>query len=172
MRFHKIISVTLAAMVTAVLASMAFSQDRGGGLGRTPADPEQYKALMEKYRKDTDKMYQNTVGATDEDWKVLGPKVEKVSTQKKNLDYLFVGTFPEGHPDELKPPADLTTAAQNLSKLLANKDSKNEDIQAAMKVLRDAKAKAKEDLQKSRAALKELLTLKQEAMMVLNGLLD
>jgi Spy/CpxP family protein refolding chaperone len=59
-----------------------------------------------------------------------------------------------------------------LQTTLDNKDAKPEEIKAKLTALRDARNKAKEDLTKAQADLKELLTQRQEAVLVNMGLLD
>jgi predicted S18 family serine protease len=62
--------------------------------------------------------------------------------------------------------------AQELSTLLQNKDAKPEDIKAALAAYRDARTKAKAELEKAQKDLRDLLTVRQEAVLVSMGTLD
>ena len=63
-------------------------------------------------------------------------------------------------------------ASQDLRTALENKDSTPDQIKAKLTALRDARAKAKEDLTKAQAELKELITVRQEAVLVSRGMLE
>ena len=54
----------------------------------------------------------------------------------------------------------------------AEKDAKPEEIKAKLAALRDAREKAKKDMTQAQADLRELLTQRQEAVMVMMGFLD
>jgi len=62
--------------------------------------------------------------------------------------------------------------AAALSKVLSAKESSTEQIKASMKTLREARAKQQAELQQARQNLREVLSIKQEARLVLAGLLD
>ena len=63
-------------------------------------------------------------------------------------------------------------ASADLHKLLENKDAKPEDLKKALTTLRDARAKAKAELDKARKDLQEVLTVRQEAALALTGVLE
>lgn len=62
--------------------------------------------------------------------------------------------------------------SRDLRELLANKEAKAEEIKARLTALRGAKEQERQDLVKARQSLRQLMTLRQEAVLVLNGLLD
>src|SRR2546427_508890 len=68
--------------------------------------------------------------------------------------------------------SDVAKAQAALRTVLDNKDSKPEEIKAALAALRDAKDKSKTTLATAQKELKELLTQRQEAVMVNMGYLD
>lgn len=132
------------------------------------------KRIFRQVRDSFEKHLRDRLGTTDDEWKVLLPKIEKVSKLGQEA-----GTakwwLPDAEPPDLtKPPTqtDMMKASQNLQKILINPDVKTEDLQAAMKAYRDAKAATKEKLVKAQAELKELLTVKQEATLLSMGLLE
>lgn len=186
-------TIFLAMAVTALIfAGVAISQD---GLGRTggdaggtastehvvitpkvETDPERIKeieALMEQNRKQASEAARNEIGATNEEWSVLEAKVMKIKELQiqETVGIRTISVNGAAMPTD-DQDTDLLKATAALCKLLANKDSKPEDIKAALESYRRAKAKAKEDLVKARKELKELLTVKQEAKLVLKGLLE
>jgi DNA repair exonuclease SbcCD ATPase subunit len=139
-------------------------------------DPEQIQKILEGVRKQLQTRLKEALGATDEEWQVLGPKIEKV--QKLMLQSgdggmamarLGMGGVNTGGGTE---QTEVQKKLQALQELRKNKDASTEDIRAALKDYRDAKAKAKAELEKARAELRELLTVKQEAQLVLMGLLE
>jgi hypothetical protein len=62
--------------------------------------------------------------------------------------------------------------ARDLQQTLDNKDATAEQIKAKMQVLRDAKTKAREQLAAAQNDLKEMVTTRQEAVLVGMGLLE
>ena len=127
-------------------------------------DPNSYRKMMSDFQK-------RQLGATDEEWTVLEPKLEKV--QKLNnevrngamMGMYMMGPMGAGESDVAK-------AARELAKVLKNKDASPGDIKSAVTALRDAKAKAKIELEKAQKELKELLTIRQEALLIQQGQLD
>ncbi len=63
-------------------------------------------------------------------------------------------------------------ATQDLTTTLEDKDAKPEDVKAKLEAYRAAKTAAKADLTKAQDDLKSVLTAKQEAALVEDGLLD
>ncbi|GAH53653.1 unnamed protein product, partial [marine sediment metagenome] len=46
--------------------------------GRGPRDPEQMRQRMEEFRQRMAERMRESFGATEDEWKVLGPRIEKV----------------------------------------------------------------------------------------------
>jgi Spy/CpxP family protein refolding chaperone len=70
------------------------------------------------------------------------------------------------------PTNDVQDKTKALSDALDNKDSDPKDIAQKLAGLRDARVKAKAELVKAQEDLKALLTSRQEAMLVMRGMLD
>ena len=139
-------------------------------------DPEQIQRLIGDVRKQLETRLKETLGATDEEWQILGPKVEKVQAltlQNGNagmaLGRLGMGGVNLGGGTE---QTDAQKKLQALEELLKTKDASPEAVAAALKEYRDAKAKAKAELEKARTELRELVTVRQEALLVNMGLLE
>jgi hypothetical protein len=137
------------------------------------------------------------LGATDDEFKALQPKIEKVQQLQRDLNAGRMRGFggrgqggpggqgggqPGGQPGATPaagadtattPPASpVVTANRDLQTMLENKDAKPEEIKAKLDALRAAKTKVREELTKAQAELKELLSQRQEAVLVTNGTLD
>jgi Spy/CpxP family protein refolding chaperone len=61
---------------------------------------------------------------------------------------------------------------RELREVLADKEAKPEEIKAKLTAFRAAKEQARQELVKARQDLRQLMTLRQEAVLVVNGLLD
>jgi ElaB/YqjD/DUF883 family membrane-anchored ribosome-binding protein len=143
---------------------------------------------MEQFRQQMADRMKQALGATDEEWKVLQPRVEKVQTlsrQSRGGGPGFMssrggpgggpggsGSSNRGGPPSDQPQSDVEKAAGALQKVLDNKDAGVEEIKAALAALRDARAKAKQELETARKELREVLTVRQEAQCVAMGLLE
>jgi len=177
--------LAVVAVVGIGFVGMAISQDS------RPAGPDWRNMSREERQAQMSKMMQERMGATDDEWKVLQPKIQKVRDLQQASGGGFGGGFgmrgprgnrpgggagadtaaPAADPNAPKP-SDAQKASQDLRKLLENKDAKPEDLKAALKTLRDARAKAKAELDKARKELQEVLTVRQEAALVSAGVLE
>jgi Spy/CpxP family protein refolding chaperone len=97
----------------------------------------------------------------------------------------YPATFAEGPgpepPGELRRPdgdvrrtrlGAVEKAAQELQELLAGESPNTDQIKAKLTAYRTVKEKAKKDLAKAQQDLKQIVTVKQEATLVLMGLLN
>jgi peptidoglycan hydrolase CwlO-like protein len=75
-------------------------------------------------------------------------------------------------PETALEQSDIGKAVQKLRTTLDNKDAKADDIKAALKAVREAREKVKEQLTKAQGEVRELVTARQEAELLLLGLLD
>ncbi len=132
----------------------------GGRGGRSGFDQGQFWQQM------IDRLKQE-LSATEEQAKALQPKLEKL-VQLRTNSYGSRG-FRSDDPPSTNP---VDIAARELSTLLKNKDAKPEEITAKLKALRDVRAKALEEQRQVQKEIKELLTPRQEAVMVMNGWLE
>jgi hypothetical protein len=134
------------------------------------------KKMMAEFRKQAETRMKEAMGATDEEWTVLQPKIEKVAIALAQSAGGVMGRmgamFSVGGADDPNKVPDVTAKSQALQKILQNKEAKTEDILAALKEYRDARDKAKEELVKAQKELKEVLTARQEAQLVAMGLLE
>lgn len=153
----------------------------GGGRGGRNFDPAAWRQRM------MDNLKQQ-LGTTDDEFKALEPKIEKVTTLGRDMmgGRGMFGRGGRGGPGgpggqggpgagAAPDPATMTPVAkarQELQTVLENKDAKAEDIKAKLATLREAKAKTREDLKVAQKELTELLTQRQEAVLVEMGILE
>jgi hypothetical protein len=192
-----------AVALSGVLSVSAFAQNAGGG-GAPPAgggaNPGQGgnrggdrggdrggADRMAEWRERQATEMKEALGATDEEFKALQPKIEKVQTlQRQNFAFGgrrgFGGGPGGGAPGGGNNPATPTapptntnpvqTASTELGNTLNNKDATAADIKAKLDALRAAKAKNREEIVKAQNELKELLSQRQEAVLVTRGVLE
>jgi len=104
------------------------------------------------------------LGVSQEEWSVIEPRLVTV--------YRLAHTQPSSGKGDTEGLASVTQRMNELRELLRNKEAKPEEIKAKLTALRVAKEKAVQELAKARQNLRQLMTLRQEAVLVLNGLLD
>ena len=123
-------------------------------------------------------MVKEAIEAGDDDWKALGPKVGEVMTLQRQsagggMRMLFRSRRGSRRPANTERKlSDIEKVTEELQKLLENKDASAKDIKAKLKDLREAREKTKAALDKARTALRELLTQRQEAKLVMFGIMD
>ena len=149
----------------------------GGRGNRGNFNPQQYQQQFNDRLK-------TELGMTDDEFKAVQPKIEAVTTASRatrgNRGFGGGGGRTRGGNNGTPAAADpnapaptaLQTATDELTKTLANKDATPDEIKNKLAAVRDAKTKAKEALTKAQADLKELLTARQEAVLVNNGMLE
>jgi len=112
----------------------------------------------------------------DDAWKALQPKLEKVMTLSRDAGAPGGGgMFPGGRgatADKGQPQSDVAKATQELRAVLDNKAATADEIKAKLTALREAREKAKQELAKAKDDLRAALTQRQEAQLVLMGILD
>lgn len=195
---RKAISIgTVGCLVALLAAGLSFAQPQGrGDRGQGPGgdrmrnfDPERMQQMMEQ-------RMQEQLGATAEEWKVLGPRVMKVMTLSRQANAGMGGGMfrmggrrggPQG--DQAGPggpggpggrrgpfaqgePTAVDKASEALQTTLENTAATPDDIKAKLTALRAAKEKAKAELAAAQQDLKQVLSMRQEAQLVLMGMLN
>ena len=164
----------------------------GGGRQRGGWDPAQMKQRMMDGIKEQ-------LGTSDDEFAALQPKIEKVVDAQRS--YSSGGSIrnafgggnrggggggggagggggqgrqrgggPGGGMTDTNSP--VYKATQELQTVVEDKDAKPEDVKAKLEAYRAARTAAKAELTKAQDDLKGVLTAKQEAAMVEDGLLD
>jgi hypothetical protein len=110
------------------------------------------------------------MSSTDEEWSVLQPRIEKVFEAQ-------VATFRGfgrgrrgggGGGGDQDQPAEV----QTLTSAVEKKDASADELTAALKAYREYVKKGEADLNAAREDLRKIVTPRQEAVLVLNGVLD
>lgn len=147
----------------------------GGGAGGAGGGQRFDPAAMMQRR---EQQLKESLGVTDEEWTALQPKLQKVQEAQMAVraGTMFGGRGGRGGGG---PAADNATtqgpyaiAASELRTTLDNKDSTPDQIKAKLQALRDARDKANADVTAAQAELKSLLTARQEAVLVSQGVLN
>jgi hypothetical protein len=190
--------VVLAGFLATVVASSGFAQQRGPQRGardtvrggreapgvREPGgrfDPERIREMIAERMRES-------LGVSEEEWEIIGPRVEKVQLlSQAAAGRGGFGRFMGGRggrggdrsegvtrqmPEQPPTVANVQKALEELRTLLDDETTKAADIKTKLTALREAREKAKQELDKAQKSLREVVTLRQEAQLVLMGLLD
>jgi hypothetical protein len=177
----------LAAGAVLCLAGEAFAQpgggNGGGGGGRGGRMGGRGNFDANAMRAQAAARLKEALGCTDEELAVFQPKVEKVQQLQRDSRGGFGGMGgmmggrggpggPGGPGGADRPQSEVQKKMAALQTLLQNKESSADDVKAALKALRDARAEAQKALQAAQQELKALCTVKQEAYFVTAGVLE
>ncbi len=119
-----------------------------------------------------------SIVATDEEWKVIQPLLEKVMTMTRELRSQGRMGFrggrggPGADAAAQQPTSEIGKLIQALKTTLDNSKSTPEEIKASLSAVREAKKKSEQDLAKAREELVKALTPRQEARLVQLGIID
>jgi hypothetical protein len=136
----------------------------GPGGGRGGFDPAQFQQRMMQGIKER-------LQATDEEWKVIEPRVTAVFEKQRalrDLQGLGRGMFRGGRDGQQRESPAPVAAVE---KAIEAGDAAG--IKTALEALRKARTEAEAEVTKARQSLREVLSVKQEAQLVLMmGILD
>jgi hypothetical protein len=150
----------------------------GGGGGRGNFDPEQMRQrMMERYKE--------TLKADDEAWKVIEPRIQKVTEARREVGAGGAGmrgmmmgqrrpggdNQDQGQNRRANFGPQPSAAAQDLQKAVESNASADQ-IKSKLAAYREDRKAKQEKLDQAQAELKKVLSVKQEAMAVVAGLLD
>lgn len=180
-RYSTVLTVLVSVLALGVFGMLARGQAEGGdgnaGGGRPRFDPQQMRQRMMERMKEQ-------LGATDEEWKALEPRVEKVMTASREARFGGMGAMMGGRrggpggagggpgPADNQPQSAVGKATADLRSGLDDKNTSADEIAKRLTALREARAKAKQDFEAAAKELKEVLTQRQEATMVMMGILE
>ena len=175
----------LCVLITMAASAGAQEQPRPGGDRGRDRGGDGGDRMAEHRQRMSDRIKEQ-LGATDAEWQVLQPKVEKVQQLQLAAATRMFGGFGGGRggpgggrdgggggaPSSDASASPVEQKTRDLRASVENKDAKPEELKAKLAALREAKQKAKVDLTKAQEDLRELLTVRQEAVLVMNSLLD
>jgi len=172
----------VVALAAVALSGVALAQERGGrgGMRGGGFDRERFQQMiMERMRE--------ALGAGEEEWKVLGPRLEKVMALQRamrtggGMGMIFGGRRgrrggeeeERGRPEQAeKEQTPLEKASESLQTALADESTPPAQIQDKLTAYRAAREKARQELDKAQEELRKVLSVRQEARLVLMGTLD
>jgi hypothetical protein len=151
-------------------------------------DPAQMRQRMMQ-------MWQEQLGADDDAWKVIEPRLTKVmelsrqSSRGRGMFGLFGlrgmrgmrgqrgdrgqrGNRPRFPGQEDREPSAVEKAEEALSTTLENESASADTIKQQLTALRQARLKAQQELAAAQQSLREILSVRQEALLVLSGMLN
>ena len=145
-------------------------QGRQGQRGQRPEERQSEAQRM-----------QERLGATDQEWQVLGPRVMRVSELSRQLRGggrgRQRGDSQDGRPDnrENTPIRELSVvekAQEQLRTVLGNTSATPDQINKQLTAFRTVKARVKQQLVAAQTDLRKVITVRQEAQLVMMGMLD
>lgn len=170
-----------------VASTLTLAQDGappagGGGQGGGPGGGRggDFRARMEE-------MMKERLSVGEDEWKVIQPRIQKIMmAQMQSRGGMFGGRGRggpggpggggggggQGGPGGDMPQSEVSKAAQDLSTVLESKESKPEDVKAKLTALRQARDKARQEITKAQGELREIVTPRQEAVLVMMNVLD
>ena len=166
-----------------VLMSPLIVLAQAGGVAPAPApgvragagavDPAQFRQKMLDTIKDK-------LEATDEQWEALSPKIEKVLDAKRNAGtgagMSWSSATPGGRAMTSTGGGNVETAPgkamQEVRAAIDDKDTPAEEITKKLAVMREARDKARAELDAAQKELKAACTPRQEAILVTLGQLE
>jgi hypothetical protein len=150
-------------------------RDRGGDRGGRGGGGGGFEQFRERYISEL----KTEMGVTEEEWKVIQPKLDKVMEARREMGGGFGrggrgggGGGGGGGGDGDRQRSAVETASRELRDLLENKDAPADEIKAKLAALRDAREKARANLLAAQKELKEILSQRQEAVLVARGTLE
>lgn len=131
-------------------------------------------------------MFKEILEVSDDEWTVIGPKVIKVmsfSFQQRGIPMRMLGNRPgmQGRQERANPERKTNftfpgsggnTSMDDLQKVLDNKNSSADEIKMAVNKVREARQKAEQEKAAAQKELRELLTVRQEAVLISMQILD
>ncbi len=133
---------------------------------RAGYDPEQ---MRQRYMT----RVQEALAVSGEDWTKLEPKVSDVYTLWRQMrGGMGFGTQRRAAPGAEEKLTDLEQATADLQTLLQDAQAAPEQIKGKLDALRAAREKTAKQLAEARDALRKELNVRQEAQLVLMGLLE
>jgi hypothetical protein len=167
----------LGALTVFSLAQAQNTQGGGGGAGQSSEDRgrrgrgEGRRFDFSAFRERQMSSIREDMGATEEQWKTLQPKIEKVMTLQRDVRGGFGGRR-GGRDAGDTPESKVQQAQRDLYTAVQEKSTSDDDLTQKLAAYREAREKARTELASAQKELKTSLTPRQEAVLVINGLID
>lgn len=153
------------------LLSLAQAQEAGRREGQPAAQGEGRRSGWESQMRDRwIGLIKDQLSVSEAEWKALQPKLEKAISLQRDLRTGFTMRQRGGESEE--PESKVIEAQNNLRVALADNNTPTEDIAIRLKAFREERDKARAELQAVQKELKAAVKPRQEAVLVLHGVLD
>jgi hypothetical protein len=164
---RRVLMMLFLGCAMGVPATLTFAQDNANQNRRGNFDPAQFREQMMTRMKEQ-------LGSNDDEWKVLSPKIEKLMTAQRDARVGFGGGGggQRRGGDTQQNQSATAKASAELRTALENKDTPAPEIAAKLTALREARDKGRAELVAAQKELKEILTQRQEAVLVTMGMLE
>jgi Spy/CpxP family protein refolding chaperone len=170
----------------ALAATVAFAQAQAPDPNAANNDPnrQRVRGNPEEFRKMMAERLKAQLKVTDEEWTVLQPLIEKVTTKQRDASgSRFGGGRPPGGgttgaaptgggTDPSRPERAGTAEREALRTALESEGTSNETIKDKLAAVREIHKKAVAELAAAREDLQKVLTVRQEAVLVSYGILE
>lgn len=155
------------------------------GQGSSKSDKKDKKEEKDKVKLSSEQRWlmnvRDQLKVSDPEWDVLAPRILHVMQLQRELNY---GHDPRG-PREPKPPKerspdapappplpDVLAKSRELNATLFNESAAPSEVKTKVVAIRDARAKLRRELTGAQEDLRQLLTYRQEAVLIIMGLLE
>lgn len=174
----RVANLLLGALLVAGAATLS-AQDQGQGGRRGNFDPAEMRERMMQ-------AFKESLGASDEEWKAIQPRLEKVMEKQRSVatggGFMGMGGFGgrrggdgapggggggggrRGRAEASFPEADALRQAIE--------SGTTEEIKTKLAAFREARKKREAELRSAREDLRKIVSVKQEAALVSRGILD
>jgi len=147
---------------------MAKSREFSERMRNAGSDEERTRIMEERAARERTRAIEDVRGQleiAEAEWSVLKPRVEAV--------YRLVHPQPQfGGTGNMGSMSPVDRSKNELRQMLASKDASADQIKAKLTALRVAQEQSRQELTKARQQLRQILTIRQEAVLVLSELLD
>jgi hypothetical protein len=158
-------TVLLAVLAGTLAVFPTVRAEEGGGAGDRPDRAQMRERMMNAVKEQ--------LGASEDEWKALQPKVEKVMTAQRDMGGRFGGFSGRGRGEGGdQPQSKVSQAQRELRTALENRSAPAEEIAKKLAALREAREQARTQLQAAQKELKAAVNPRQEAALVLAGMLE
>lgn len=162
-----------------------------GRQGDRQVDREEMRQRLEEMRQRQQDRLRQSLGLSEEEFEVVQPMMEQVQGYMRDRQVAAMGrdvrdrqvavmgrdmraAFVRGPAQESlsEQGQALRTATQELHEAIAEDATSPEQLEEKLETLRSARSELDAALQRAREELREVLTLRQEAVLVSQGMLD
>lgn len=122
-----------------------------------------FEERLRRMREESFERLQKVLNATDKEWQVIRPRLRTV--------FDLVSPEKTMGPN-LEPRTDVDVKKQALRKILQDEKAETQQIKDCLTALRAAQENARQERLRAQKSLREILSVRQEAELALQGLLD